>query len=64
MTVRAFADAIATLLKDAPAGRAEIAAAARAAFEADLSWPRHAPGYVSAVSPGRSATRIRSAGRD
>jgi glycosyltransferase involved in cell wall biosynthesis len=51
MTLRAFADALATLLKDAPAGRAEIAAAARATFEAELSWPHHAPRYVEAVSP-------------
>jgi glycosyltransferase involved in cell wall biosynthesis len=51
MTIRAFADALATLLKDAPAGRAEIAAAARATFEAELSWPHHAPRYVEAVSP-------------
>ena len=53
MTIRSFADALATLLKDAPAGRAEIAAAARATFEAHLSWPRHAPRYVEAVSPVR-----------
>jgi glycosyltransferase involved in cell wall biosynthesis len=53
MTIRAFADALATLLKDAPAGRAEIAAAARATFEAELSWPHHAPRYVEAVSPTR-----------
>lgn len=53
MTIRAFADALATLLKDAPAGRAEIAAAARATFEAELSWPHHAPRYVEAVSPAR-----------
>lgn len=53
MTVRAFADALATLLKDSPDTRAEVAAAARATFEAELSWPRHAPGYVAAVSPAR-----------
>lgn len=53
MTIRAFADALAALLKDAPAGRAEIAAAARATFEAELSWPHHAPRYVEAVSPAR-----------
>jgi len=53
MTIRAFADALAALLKDAPAGRAEIAAAARATFEAELSWPHHAPRYVEAVSPTR-----------
>ncbi|MEY9858706.1 glycosyltransferase involved in cell wall biosynthesis [Catenulispora sp. GAS73] len=53
MTIRSFADALATLLKDAPAGRAEIAAAARATFEAHLSWPRHAPRYIEAVSPAR-----------
>src|SRR5437763_1875246 len=53
MTIRAFADALATLLKDSPAARAEIAAAACATFEAELSWPRHAPGYVAAVSPAR-----------
>ena len=51
MTIRAFADALAALLKDSPAGRAEIAAAARATFDAHLSWPRHAPRYVEAVSP-------------
>ncbi|WP_194914879.1 glycosyltransferase [Catenulispora rubra] len=51
MTIRSFADALATLLKDAPAGRAEIAAAARATFEAHLSWPQHAPRYIAAVSP-------------
>ena len=53
MTIRAFADALATLLKDAPAARAEIAAAARATFEAHHSWPHHAPRYVAAVSPSR-----------
>ena len=53
MTIRSFADALATLLKDAPASRAEIAAAARATFEAHLSWPHHAPRYVAAVSPVR-----------
>jgi glycosyltransferase involved in cell wall biosynthesis len=53
MTIRAFADALAALLKDSPTARAEIAAAARATFEAELSWPRHAPGYVAAVSPTR-----------
>jgi glycosyltransferase involved in cell wall biosynthesis len=51
MTTRAFADAIATLLKDSPQSRSEIAAAARATFEAHHSWPRHAPRYVAAVSP-------------
>jgi glycosyltransferase involved in cell wall biosynthesis len=53
MTIRAFADAIAALLKDTPATRADIAAAARATFEAQLSWPHHAPRYVAAVSPTR-----------
>ncbi|HEY3480129.1 MAG TPA: glycosyltransferase, partial [Streptomyces sp.] len=53
MTVRAFADAIATLLNDPPAARAKIAAAARERFEAHHSWPRYAPAYVEAVSPIR-----------
>lgn len=53
MSIRAFADALAALLKDSPAARAEIAAEARGTFEAELSWPRHAPHYVAAVSPVR-----------
>jgi glycosyltransferase involved in cell wall biosynthesis len=51
MTTRAFADALATLLKDSPEARAETATAARATFEAHHSWPHHAPRYVAAVSP-------------
>ncbi|MEY9933750.1 glycosyltransferase involved in cell wall biosynthesis [Catenulispora sp. GP43] len=53
MTIRAFADALAAFLKDTPAARAEIAAEARATFEAHHSWPHHAPRYVAAVSPTR-----------
>ncbi|ACU77334.1 glycosyl transferase group 1 [Catenulispora acidiphila DSM 44928] len=53
MTIRAFADALAALLKDTPAGRSDIAAEARATFEAHHSWPHHAPRYVAAVSPTR-----------
>ncbi|MBS2537270.1 glycosyltransferase [Catenulispora sp. NF23] len=53
MTTRAFADSLAAFLKDAPSARAEIAAAARATFEAHHSWPSHAPHYVAAVSPTR-----------
>ena len=49
MSIRAFTDALAALLKDSPAGRAEIAAAALTTFEAELSWPHHAPRYVEAV---------------
>ncbi|MFL6115641.1 MAG: glycosyltransferase [Catenulispora sp.] len=53
MTIRAFADAIAMLLKDTPESRAAIASAARDLFEAEHSWARYAPRYVEVVSPAR-----------
>jgi len=53
MSIRAFADAIAMLLKDTPESRAAIAAAARTLFEAEHSWAQYAPRYVETVSPAR-----------